>query len=70
MPSCQGQSLCPTVRTVGALDTGYARALAYLAHRFPRLPTELGQAFVAATDEFVRAFMATMARAALRYGIS
>ncbi len=69
VPSCHGQSLCPTVRTVGALDTGYARALAYLAQRFPGLHTELGQAFVAATDEFVRVFMATMASAARRYGI-
>lgn len=69
VPSCQGQSLCPTIHTVGALDTGYARALAYLIQRFPRLHAELGQAFVAATDEFVRVFMATMARAARRYGI-
>ncbi len=36
VPSCQGQSLCPTVHTVGALDTGYGRALSYLSHRFPR----------------------------------
>ena len=69
VPSCQGLSLCLTVRTVGALNTGYARALAYLAHRFPRLPNELGKAFVAATDEFVRVFMTTMAHAARRYGI-
>lgn len=69
VPSCHGQSLCPTVRTVTALDTGYAHALAYLEPRFPRLQAELGQAFVAATDEFVRVFMTTMAREARRYGI-
>jgi hypothetical protein len=68
-PSCHGQSLCPTLDTLSALDRGYARALAYLTPRFPRLRSELGQTFVAATDEFVRVFMTTMARAARRYGV-
>ena len=45
------------------------RALGYLEARFPRLGTELGRAFVAATDEFVRVFMATMAREARRYHV-
>lgn len=68
-PACHGVSLCPTLDTLTALNTGYQPALSYLRTRFPRLSTELGQAFVAATDETVRVFMTTMARAARRYGI-
>ena len=69
VPSCGSQSLCPTIHSVGALDTGYARALTYLDARFPSLKAQLGQAFVAATDTFVRVFMTTMAGAARRYGV-
>lgn len=68
-PSCSGAPLCPTLRTLGALSGGYRRALNFLAPRFPRLRTELGRTFVAATDEFVRVFMTTMARAAHRYHV-
>jgi hypothetical protein len=52
-----------------ALDGGYRRALRYLEGRFPKLPTELGIAFIAGTDEFVRVFMRTMAMEARRYGV-
>jgi hypothetical protein len=68
-PSCHRAALCPTLATLGALARGYRRALAYLDPRFPRLTHELGATFVAATDQFVRVFMTTMARAALRYGV-
>ncbi|MBV8431247.1 MAG: hypothetical protein JO244_08800, partial [Solirubrobacterales bacterium] len=68
--SCSGQpSPCATLATLQALDSGYATALAYLGPRFPPLRGELGRAFVAATDQFVRVFMATMASAARRYGV-
>ena len=52
-----------------ALDRGYGQALNYLQSRFPGLSKKLGRAFVAATDEFVRVFMGTMATAALRYHV-
>jgi hypothetical protein len=52
-----------------ALDAGYRRALRYLEGRLPKLHTELGKAFVAGTDEFVRVFMSTMALEARRYGV-
>ncbi|MEO6858466.1 MAG: hypothetical protein ABI323_07760 [Solirubrobacteraceae bacterium] len=68
-PSCHGVSLCPTLNTLNALGHGYAKPLGYLEARFPRLKAELGQTFVAATDEFVRVFMTTMARAARHYGV-
>ncbi len=68
-PSCHGAALCPTLMTLTALGRGYAKALGYLEPRFPHLKTELGQSFVAATDEFVRVFMTTMALAARRYGV-
>jgi hypothetical protein len=68
-PSCHGAALCPTLRTLTALAGGYRRALSYLSPRFPGLKSELGQTFVAATDEFVRVFMATMARVARRYHV-
>jgi hypothetical protein len=68
-PACKGQTLCPTLGTLGALNSGYGTALNYLQARFPQLSREAGQAFVAATDEFVRVFMATMAQAARRYGV-
>ena len=61
--------LCPTLATLTAIDGGYARALAYLQPRFPNLSAEVGRSFVAATDEFVRVFMTTMASEARRYGI-
>ncbi|HEX8976032.1 MAG TPA: hypothetical protein VF781_05920 [Solirubrobacteraceae bacterium] len=66
-PSCRGAPLCPTLRTLAALAVGYRRALDYLTPRLPALRSELGRTFVAATDEFVRVFMTTMARAARRY---
>jgi hypothetical protein len=68
-PECHGAALCPTLATLGALGSGYQHALAYLHPRFPRLHAELGQTFVAATDEFVRVFMTTMAAVARRYGV-
>ncbi len=68
--SCRGKSSpCATLATLQALDAGYGRALRYLDGRFPQLHTELGRAFVAATDEFVRVFMGTMAAEARRYGV-
>jgi hypothetical protein len=68
--SCRGQAPpCATLATLAAIDGGYGRALAYLDRRFPSLPGRLGRAFVAATDEFVRTFMTTMAAEALRYGV-
>ncbi len=70
VPSCRGQAPpCATLATLSAIDGGYGRALAYLDSRFPSLSGQLGRAFVAATDEFVRTFMATMAAEALRYGV-
>jgi hypothetical protein len=68
--SCQGQSFpCATLATLGVINQGYGRALAYLEPRFPDLKARLGRSFVAATDEFVRVFMTTMANAARRYGL-
>jgi hypothetical protein len=55
--------------TLQALDTGYGKALRYLEPRFAPLHAELGKAFVAATDQFVRVFMGTMAATARRYGV-
>jgi hypothetical protein len=70
VPACAGKPFpCETLATLTALDRGYSRALAYLDRRFPSLGGELGRAFVAATDQFVRVFMATMAGAARRYGV-
>jgi hypothetical protein len=66
--SCAG-ALCRTLATLSAINAGYAKALGYLAPRYPRLAGQLGRGFVAATDEFVRVFMTTMAREARRYGI-
>jgi hypothetical protein len=68
--SCRGKpSPCATLATLQGLDAGYGRALRYLERRFPRLRTALGRAFVAATDQFVRVFMGTMAAEARRYGV-
>jgi hypothetical protein len=69
VPSCHGAALCPTLATLTAVDDGYAPALNYLQGRFPNLSGQLGRGFVAATDEFVRVFMTTMATEARRYGI-
>jgi hypothetical protein len=70
VPSCKGKSFpCATLATLSALDTGYGTALKYLHTKFPRLDSELGRAFVAATDTFVRVFMTTMATEAERYKI-
>jgi hypothetical protein len=68
--SCAGQpSPCQTLAALTALDAGYARALRFLEPRFPVLKAELGRSFVAATDEFVRVFMATMASEAIHYHV-
>jgi hypothetical protein len=67
--SCNGTSLCPTLQTLGAINTGYTPALSYLQPRYPKLAAQLGRGFVAATDEFVRVFMTTMASEARRYGV-
>jgi hypothetical protein len=70
VPSCSGQaSPCATLATLSAIDQGYGHALTYLNDRFPKLHEQLGRAFVAATDQFVRTFMTTMASEALRYRI-
>src|SRR6202035_5811140 len=67
-PACQGKRFpCETVAGLSDLDKGYSRALNYLEPRLPGLSKMLGRSFVAATDEFVRVFMGTMATAALRY---
>jgi hypothetical protein len=69
-PACAGKPFpCETLAALTALDGGYGRALSYLQSRFPSLGGLLGRSFVAATDEFVRAFMATMATEALRYHV-
>jgi hypothetical protein len=67
VPSCHGAQDCPILETLGALDDGYGRALNYLEPRFPRLQNQIGRAFVAGSDEFVRVFMTTMSRLARRY---
>ncbi len=68
-PAACGGPPCQTLQTLSALDAGYARALAYLDARHPRLATQLGRPFVAATDQFVRVFMGTMAALARRYHV-
>ncbi len=69
-PACAGKPFpCETLAALTALDGGYGRALSYLQSRFPSLNGLLGRSFVAATDEFVRAFMTTMATEALRYHV-
>ncbi|HEV3053561.1 MAG TPA: hypothetical protein VGX45_02825 [Solirubrobacteraceae bacterium] len=68
--ACAGKSFpCATLATLTALNGGYKRALQYLEGLFPSLGGELGRSFVAATDTFVRVFMATMATVARRYGV-
>jgi hypothetical protein len=67
VPSCHGAALCPTLATLTAINRGYGRALAYLEPQFPNLSGQLGRGFVAATDDFVRVFMTTMAAEARRY---
>ncbi len=70
VPACSGQPFpCETLAALTAIDHGYGRALDYLQARYPKLGAQLGRSFVAATDQFVRVFMATMAGAARRYGI-
>jgi hypothetical protein len=69
-PDCQGKPFpCETLAGLSNLDQGYSPALNYLEPRFPGLSKLLGRAFVAATDEFVRVFMGTMAAAARRYHV-
>ncbi len=68
--ACAGQaSPCATLAALGAINNGYGHALGYLGARYPQLDAQLGRGFVAATDEFVRVFMTTMAAEARRYGI-
>jgi hypothetical protein len=62
---CTGD-LCLTLATLGDINTGYGRALAYLQSRYPPLAQHLGRGFVAATDTFARVFMTTMATEARR----
>jgi len=69
-PTCRGAaSPCQTLATLAAINQGYSRALTYLGAAFPKLSGQLGRGFVAATDEFARVFMTTMATEARRYGI-
>jgi hypothetical protein len=68
--SCNGQPFpCETLAALTAIDHGYGRALDYLQARYPKLGAQLGRSFVAATDQFVRVFMTTMAGVARRYGL-
>jgi hypothetical protein len=68
--SCQGKPFpCRTLAALSALDDGYGRALKYLEARFPHLSQQLGRSFVAATDEFARVFMGTMAATARRHHV-
>jgi hypothetical protein len=70
VPACAGQPFpCETLAALTAIDGGYARALGYLERHFPKLSGQLGRSFVAATDQFVRVFMTTMAGVARRYGV-
>lgn len=70
VPACRGQAPpCATLATLSAINQGYSRALTYLGRRFPNLQNQLGRAFVAATDQFARTFMMTMATEALRYRV-
>jgi hypothetical protein len=70
VPACRGKSFpCATLATLSALDSGYVNALTYLHTKFPALDGEIGRAFVAGTDTFVRVFMTTMASEAKRYGL-
>ena len=69
-PACAGQgSPCSTLATLTAINAGYGPALSYLQRRYPQLSGQLGRSFVAATDEFARVFMTTLASAARRYGV-
>jgi hypothetical protein len=68
-PSTCSPAPCQTLQTLSALDSGYAKALTYLDARYPALGSQLGRPFVAATDQFVRVFMATMAADARRYHV-
>ncbi len=69
-PACRAKPFpCETLAGLSDLDRGYSRALSYLEPRLPGLSKMLGRSFVAATDEFVRVFMGTMATAALRYHV-
>jgi hypothetical protein len=68
--ACRGQPFpCATLATLSALDSGYALALKYVSLPFPSVRTQLGRVFIAATDEFVRVFMGTMAAVARRYRV-
>src|SRR5438067_3040527 len=70
VPQCHGMPFpCATLAILAVLNGGYAQALNYLEARYPGLHNQLGRAFVAATDGFVRIFMGTMAREALRYHV-
>jgi hypothetical protein len=63
---CTGE-LCLTLATLADVNSGYGRALTYLQGRYPKLASQLGRGFVAATDTFVRVFMTTMATEARRH---
>jgi hypothetical protein len=70
VPSCAGQQFpCATLATLSAINNGYAPALTFLDRRFATLGGQVGRSFVAATDEFVRVFMTTMANVARRYHV-
>ena len=63
---CTGD-LCLTLATLADVNSGYGRALTYLRGRYPKLASQLGRGFVAATDTFVRVVMTTMATEARRH---
>jgi hypothetical protein len=69
-PGCAGKPFpCATIATLTTLTSAYSQPLAFLARRFPKLSSQNDAVFVAATDQFVRVFMTTMATEARRYGV-
>lgn len=70
VPSCAGKAFpCATIAALTALTSAYSQPLRYLERRFPRLSSQTDAAFIAATDQYVRVFMTTMADEAMRYGV-
>ena len=69
--ACAGQaSPCATLAALDAIDAGYAPRPGLPRRALSRSSApQLGRSFVAATDEFVRVFMTTMAAEARRYRI-
>ncbi len=67
--SCESQGLpCATLSALAAITAAYAPQVVAYHLRFPSLAT-VSQAFVAATDTIVRAFVQTFSDMARRYGV-